>query len=162
MERRPGRGRPGLRLLSIRESAWVNVPPSEVWRLVLTLEEWPSWNHYLTSAQWRGKPGWKEGHRFQLTHRHSRRPFLGGGRISNVQPEQELRWLGHFLTLSVEFSLKVAPEGAGTLVSFSSQFQGLAARLASGDSTIRRLTLFQREFLASLREVSERVEGRLD
>ncbi len=149
-----------MRILTIHESSWFNVRSSEVWRRVLSLEEWPTWNPRIQAARWRGKRGWKEGHRFQLSYPRRARPFLSGGVISLVEPHREVRWLGRFLAFTVEFRLEVEPEGSGTRVSFKSGFQGLAARFASGDSILRWLTSFQRQFLASLREACEMVGER--
>ncbi|MEE8143406.1 MAG: SRPBCC family protein [Planctomycetota bacterium] len=150
-----------MRILAIRESMWLNAPPGEVWRRLLSLEEWPSWNSAIANARWRGRRGWKEGHRFHLSY--SRRLQLsGGGRVSGMEPDEELSWHSRFLTFPVVFRLQVRPDGEGTEATFLSQYQGLGARFASRDAMVCGFSMFHREFLTSLRETCEQVAGRME
>ncbi|MEM7262092.1 MAG: hypothetical protein AAF488_08880, partial [Planctomycetota bacterium] len=86
---------------------------------------------------------------------------------------------GGYLTLRVDFDLRFAAtpqpvpqrsgsrapsdthrtSHAGTEVDFSSQFSGFGARFVPTDSFVRWLTLFQREYLVSLRQACESVTG---
>lgn len=150
-----------MRLLAIRESVWLNAPPGSVWRLILSLEDWPRWNPAITRAVWRGARGWKEGNRFRLQHPARAMPWPGSGRISLVEPHRELRWKGWLFALRVESVLEVVPEGCGTRVNYSSHYRGLAARLAARSALSARISLVQRRFLECLRCAGERVGGGL-
>ena len=152
-----------MRILNIRESSWQNATPPAVWRRILALEEWPDWHDGFLEARWLGRSGWREGHRFRLVTAGPRRALLRGGTVSSVsehpgeQGESEVRWVGRYLTLRVEFSLALSPEGVGSRVEFRSTFRGLAVRLAGQDAVARTLSQFQRRFLAAMRESGERV-----
>ena len=153
-----------MRALTIRESTWLNASPGAVWRLVLSLEEWPRWNSRVSRVRWCGARGWKEGHRFALRYPEAGRilgPWLPRSvRVSRVEPHQELRGMGRFLGFRVEFSVEVVGEGAGSRAHFASHFRGLSARIVAGERVARRFSAFQREFLAALRRAGERVGGR--
>ena len=155
-------GRARMRLLAIRESVWLNASPSEVWQRLWDLEEWPTWNPTITGARWRGRSGWKEGHRFLLSYSRRLQLFSGAGRISRVEPEEELSWHSRFLAFPVVLRLQVKPEGHGTEATFLSQYQGLGARLASSDAMVCGFAMYHRDFLTSLRETCERVAGRME
>lgn len=152
-----------MRILNIRESSWQNATPAAVWRRILALEEWPDWHDGFLAARWLGRTGWHEGHRFRLVTAGPRRALLRGGTVSAVSErpaaggESEVRWVGRYLTLRVEFSLAVRAEGVGSRVEFRSTFRGLAVRIAGQDTVARTLSQFQRRFLAALRESGERV-----
>lgn len=146
-----------MRILNIRESSWLNATPAAVWRRILALEEWPEWHAGFLEARWLGRTGWREGHRFRLVTAGPRRALLRGGTVRAVVDESEVRWLGRYLTLRVEFSLALSAEGVGSRVEFRSTFRGLAVRIAGQDAVARALSQFQRRFLAALRESEERV-----
>jgi Polyketide cyclase / dehydrase and lipid transport len=150
-----------LRILNIRESSWQNATPAAVWRRILALEEWPDWHNGFLEARWLGRSecrtGWREGHRFRLVTAGPRRALLRGGTVTSVVDESEVRWVGRYLTLKVEFSLALSAEGVGSRVEFCSIFRGLAVRIAGQDTVARTLSQFQRRFLAAMRESGERV-----
>ena len=77
-----------MRILTIRESVWLNTAPGPVWRLILPLEEWPRWHRGPADARWVGSRGWKSGHRFRLSLPGPRRPFVGAGLVTHVDPER--------------------------------------------------------------------------
>ncbi len=161
-----GRGGP-LRILTIRESSWLNETPDSVWRRIVALEEWPDWNDGLVEAHWIGRPGWRVGHRLQLVLAGPWRPFYppgfpwGGfprsGTVSLVEPEREVRWVGRVLALRVEFAFSMATEGVGTRVEFRSTFRGFAVRIVGQDALVRALSQFQRRMLASMRATGEKL-----
>lgn len=163
-----------MRILTIRESSWLNASPGPVWARLLQLEEWPEWNDGIAEARWLGqgwmchgigRRGWKPGNRFRLVPAGPRRAFLGGGVVTAVDTEREVRWLGRFLTLRVEFALAVSAEGPGTRVELRSTFRGFSVRFIGQDSIVgspivQSLGEFQRQFLTALRESGERVGAR--
>ena len=146
-----------LRILTIRESTWLNVTPGAAWRRILSLEEWPSWNQGIADARWLGRRGWREGNRFRLVPHGPRFSFLSGGMVSRVESDREVRWVGRLLTLRVEFAISLRTEGVGTRVDFGTTARGLAVRIVGQDTVVRSLSKFQRRFLAELRESGERV-----
>lgn len=149
-----------MRILTIRESIWLNTTPGKAWRRILSIEEWAGWNPEIIAARWVGHRGWKEGHRFRLVCSTPRRPFLRGGTITSVDAGREICWVARFFPLRVEFCLRISPEGVGTRVEFMSTFRGIAVRLVGQDTVVRALSQFQRQFLAELRESGERVSAR--
>ena len=152
-----------LKVLTISESTWVNATPGSVWRRILELQDWPSWNSTVETAQWRGARGWNHGNRLLLAYRDSGR-FLGGGlltgaRVTDVVPFERLRWSERFLAFKVDFELQAHSRGVGTEVTFTAHFHGLSARVAGNVVMTRRFSRFQRDFIESLRGASERVMG---
>ena len=146
-----------MRILTIRESTWLNVTPGAAWRRILTLEEWSDWNRGIAEARWTGRRGWREGHRFRLVLAGPRFPLITGGVVTRVESDREVRWLSRFLTMRVEYTMAVESEGVGTRVFFGATVQGLAVRIVRQDTVVRALSQFQRRYLAALRTSEERV-----
>ncbi len=145
-----------MRILTIRESTWLNVTPGAAWRRILDLEGWPEWNEGIADARWLGRRGWREGHRIRLVPAGPRFSFLSGGVVTRVD-DQEVRWVGRFLTVRVEFTIAVRTDGVGTRVDFGTTVRGLAVRIVGQDTIVRALSKFQRRYLAALRQTEERV-----
>ncbi len=146
-----------MRVLTIRESTWLNVTPGAAWRRILSVEEWPDWNEGIAEARWLGRRGWQEGHRLRLVPSGPRFSFLSGGVVSRVETDREVRWIGRFLTVRVEFTIAVRTDGVGSRVDFGTTVRGLAVRIVGQDTVVRALSKFQRRYLAALREAEERV-----
>ncbi len=151
-----------MRVLTIRETVWLNAEPEAVWRRLEALEDWPRWNHALARARWCGDSGWKEGHRFELSPRSGSLPWLGRGRVARVEPERELSFHARIFAPVARFLLRMESEGRGTQVTFEAQLSGLGARLASNGWIAGRLSGFLRSFVDYLREAGERVVGRIE
>ncbi len=144
-----------MRILSIRESTWLNVTPGVAWRQITSLEDWPSWHPGIDRARWLGRCGWTPGHRFRLSLLESRVPFLAVGSVCEVVDGHSVGWIGKFLTLRVEFKLAVTPEGCGSRIDYSATVRGAAVRWVGHDSVVRALSRFLRQTLAALRESGE-------
>lgn len=149
-----------MRVLSVRESLWLNIEPPEVWQWIDPVEDWASWNRSIRRSQWRGPAGWEVGHRFELVAPWGLLSRQLGGRVVHVEPSQRVRWEGRFLTFPTEFVLEVASEGCGSRVGFGSHYRGMAARLAGSGRYAPRIAAFHRSFLNALRTAGERVAGR--
>ena len=141
-----------MRILSIRESTWLNVTPGVAWRQIVSLEDWPRWHPGISRARWLGRYGWTPGHQFRLSLLDARVPFLAKGSVCDVVDGQSVGWIGRFLTLRVEFNLAVTPEGCGVRIDFSATVRGVAVRWVGQDSVVRALSKFLRQTLAARRE----------
>lgn len=148
-----------MRVLSIRESVWLNCRPDEVWRCLIGLEDWARWGAGVTRSRWCGAPGWRVGSRFEITTPWHRLPMRSKGRVLAVSPGESLGWEGRLWGLPGQFQLQVETVGLGSRVTFHAHFRSWAARVAMRPRLAGRIAGFQRKFLGALRKRGEQVRG---
>jgi|APSaa5957512535_1039671.scaffolds.fasta_scaffold56612_3 hypothetical protein len=157
-----------LRILSVRETTWFNIEPKETWESISKLEEWPRWCQGLESARWTQGEAWKPGSRFELIWQPWGGAPLSGGVImqdqvvsipgsqdSNAPPLRGISWDAGRGPFRSQVRLMIMADGGGSLVEFVSSWKGWAS-LIIGRRAVRCADL-QRDWLASLREILERV-----
>jgi len=152
-----------LRILSARETAWFNIGPDTTWDSIQRLEDWPRWCDGLIEARWRFGEPWTVGSRFSLDWGVAADSPLAGGVILEVDgaPEQEegslrsISWVAGIGPARSEAQLMILQDGSGSLVEFVTSWKGWASPLFRNRAT--RCANRQRDWLASLREILERV-----
>jgi len=146
-----------VRILTIRESAWLNSSSGRVWEKLETVDLWPSWHGGINDVHWRGRIGLRPGHRFLLTGPGANAPYLRGGRVIAVDGGRSFFWSAGIGPARAQLGLTLDEDGCGTLVQFHAEFRGWATRWVATETRVNQLRLFQRSFLQMLRESVERV-----
>ncbi|MDE0961053.1 MAG: SRPBCC family protein [Planctomycetota bacterium] len=157
-----------MRILSVRETAWFNIDPQETWESICNLEEWPQWCQGLESARWAQGEAWKPGSRFELIWEPWGGAPLSGGVIvmddvvalaePNLVSPPSLRgisWIAGMGPFRSQVRLIIMSDGGGSLVEFVSSWKGWASLMIGPRA--ERCANLQRDWLASLREILERV-----
>ncbi len=146
-----------MRILTIRESVWLNASPQRVWEKLENVELWPSWHEGLREVRWRGRLGLRAGHRFLLRGKETGDLYLRGGRILSVDAGRSFFWGTGIGPARAKLGLCLAEDGCGTLIQFQTEFRGWAIPWVANASRVDRLRLFQRGFLQMIRESIEKV-----
>lgn len=146
-----------MRILTIRESAWLNAPPLKVWEKLENLELWPSWHQGLSEVRWRRRIGLLRGHRFIIRGFEVSDYYLRGGRIVSVEAGRSFFWETGIGPARSKLGLSLTEDGCGSLIQFQAEFRGWAIPWIANSSRVDRLRLFQRSFLQMVRESIEKV-----
>ena len=172
-----------MRILTVRETAWFNVDPETIWYHSSQIEEWPVWCAGLRSARWLRGTEWQVGARFGLSwDLEAAAPLFGGEvlcvdkdgvdhsqeadfSVSSTAEQENLAhgllarrvcWRAGFGPFRSEARLAIIEDGSGSLVEFTTHWQGWSA-IFGGGRRASRCARIQRDWLASLRETLERV-----
>jgi hypothetical protein len=112
---------------SIQTEVWIACSPQQVWQVLISTDEYPSWNPMITHLT--GEI--REGNVIEFSEGMTFRPT-----ILRVRPAQELRWKGHVLLPGIfdgEHRFLLVPHGSQTQLIQSEEFTGLlVGRLTKG------------------------------
>jgi hypothetical protein len=110
----------------VRRTATIAAPPAVVWETLAGIDEWPSWQHEVSSARLEGPlaPGsglaWKAG-RFGIR-----------SRLEEVEQERTIGWSGGALGVRARHVYRLEPAEAGTTVVSEESWSGPLPRLLPG------------------------------
>lgn len=133
----------------------IAAPVADVWSVLVDFDRYPEWNPFvqaLTGELAVGAP---------LTAKLSlgTRPLTIRPRLVAVEPQRELRWLGHLVVSGLfdgEHRFRLEPTDGGTRLLHDEQFQGLLVApilWLVGDDT-------RKSFVAMNEALRDRCEGR--
>ena len=74
-----------MRMVSVRETAWLNMTPSVIWETLSEVREWHHWCHQLMDTQVSQEGDLTPGIRFRLYWAQKVPPPLRGGKISMIR-----------------------------------------------------------------------------
>lgn len=144
--------------MQVRTEVEIDAPPAEVWKVLCDFERYTEWNPLLVRAGGEARQGARIEIVMSLPDsdgEHRFRPL-----IVKLEPERELRWLGHLwfkgLFDGEHFFRLDALDGGRTRLVHGEDFNGLFVRFAG--ATITRAT---RGFVYMNQALKRRVESKV-
>jgi hypothetical protein len=143
--------------MEIATEIGIDAPPARVWQVLVDFPAYPGWNPFIRALRGEARTGARLDASIQPPGRAAMR-FTP--RVLHCAPEQELRWLGHFLVPRLfdgEHAFVLQPvAGGGTRFLHSERFAGLLVPLLFG-TAMREAT--RAGFEAMNRALKARVEA---
>jgi hypothetical protein len=111
----------------------IDAPPEEVWSILVDFAAYPDWNPFIVGIG--GVP--RLGARLEVTMQPpGRRRATFRPRVTAVEPNRELRWLGHLMVPGLfdgEHAHRLEPaQGGGTRYTQQELFRGVLVPLTGG------------------------------
>ncbi|HWA76197.1 MAG TPA: SRPBCC domain-containing protein [Polyangiaceae bacterium] len=142
--------------MEIRTEIEIAAPPSEVWRVLLDFRRYPEWNPFIVELKGEAKTGAALDLTISLPNSNSERVVRA--QLLKCQPEDELRWLGHWWMKGLfdgEHFVRLETRGGGTRVVQGEDFSGVLLRFL-----MPRVTEAARGFVYMNQALKRRVESR--
>lgn len=139
----------------IQTDIWIERPPADVWRVLTTTAEYPSWNPFIR----RLRGNLRVGSRIEIEIAPpDSNPMTFQPVVLRVEQEHEIRWLGSLWIPGLfdgEHILRLESVGKKTHLTQSERFSGLLVGKLSGG--VLRKT--QRGFVAMNQALKNRAES---
>jgi hypothetical protein len=139
----------------LHTEAWIDRPPTEVWKTLADTQSYPSWNPFIR----RMDGDLREGERIEVElGPQGSKPMVFKPKLLTVQPGVEIRWQGQVWMPGIfdgEHRFQLIPEGGGTRLIQSERFSGLLV----GRLTDRLLRDTLPGFVAMNQALKQRVES---
>ena len=126
----------------------VSAAPESVWRLLVDVERWPTWNPEIKAVRIEGPLA--EGSRF----RWKAGPGWITSTIRHVEPPHVLGWTGTTFSIKAVHVYRLTPIDGGTRVRTEESWEGFLARRFAG-SLNKQLQQSLHSALAHLKEAAE-------
>lgn len=107
-----------------RSRVWIDAPPEIVWKVLTTVDEYPSWNPFMT----RVSGDFVEGQTVRIRFGQSDDAMELTAKVLTVQPQAELHWRGQVWMPGLfdgDHHITLVRDGNGTMLSQDEIFSGL-------------------------------------